>query len=168
MRTHIEKVQDNSNAMLVLKKAKSLNRKVRRALPGEGEFSQEIVQMKKELESEVINVVQAAKILNTHKTGIMTFKKSGKLPFEKIKGTLYFKRIDVLKLIEPTEKTDGLLTTAEAAKYINMQIESFQHRKKKFNIPYTLKNKRNRMYTKEDLDQHLIDHPRRKMDKLFA
>lgn len=147
-----------------LLKAKSLNRKVRRAFPGEGEFSKEIIQIKKDLESEIVTVIQASKILNTSKTGVMEYKKTGSLPFEKIKGVLYFKRSDVVKLINNNIDTSNLLSVKEAADYINMKLESFQHRKKKFNIPYVLKGKRNRFYRREDLDQNLIDHPRRNME----
>lgn len=135
------------------------------AKPGEGEFSREIVEKLKDLEAEVLTTIQAAKLAGVSKAIIMLRKKQGELPFEKIKGVLYFKREDVLN-IEPETKeaTEHLLTSKEAAEYISMKYDSFQHRKVKFKIPYTLKGKRNRMYAKEDLDQHLIDHARRNMD----
>lgn len=161
-----EKKLNKTKAFENLEFAKALHRKVRFAKPGEGEFSRELIEKEKELEAEILTTAQSAKLIGASVSVIMLKKKDGELPFEKIKGILYFKREDVLKLSDSNTKqyTENLLSTKQAAAYINMKVESFQFRTNKFKIPYVLKGKRNKMYTKEDLDQHLIDHPRKNMD----
>lgn len=159
------KEAEKEKANQVLLKAKSLNRPVRRAQSSECEFSHELIKNRQQAESETLTTSQAAELLGISKAMVMEAKKSGELPFEKVKTRLIFKRSDCLKILNENNHNEGLLTTAEAAKYLNLKLESFQVRKKKHNIPHVLKNKRNWLFAKEDLDAHILAHPPRNMDK---
>lgn len=159
------KNEEMTKAHLALEKAKSLNRPVRRAASNECEFSYELKQKRESIDNEELTTVQVAELLKISKALVMYHKNSGILPFTKVDGKLIFKKADCLKLLNEDSHKRDLLNTEEAAKYLNMKLETFQARKKRFPIPYVLKNKRNRLFKKEDLDQHIKDFPPRNMSK---
>lgn len=110
MRTHTEKIQENSNALLVLQKAKSLNRKVRRALPGECEFSHETKQVKKQFieidppklkftTDELLTSIEAANFLGITIDRMYQRTKKNNIPFVYKRNAKYFKQEDLIKHI---------------------------------------------------------------------
>lgn len=111
MRTHAEKIQENSNALLVLEKAKSLNRKVRRALPGECEFSHEITQFKTNIKqatnpkeisttNELLTSLEAAHFLGITIDRMYQRTKKNYIPFVYKSNAKFFKKEDLLNHIE--------------------------------------------------------------------
>lgn len=61
-----------------------------------------------------------------------------------------------LQPVENKEKHEqGLLSSKEAAKYVGMKLHTFHVRVKEVDIPYTLFNKRNKMFSKEDLNDNM-------------
>ena len=110
MITHTEKIQDNSKALLVLQNAKSLNRKVRRALPGECEFSQEKKHIKKQsieiyspklkfTADELLTSIEAANFLGITIDRMYQRTKKNNIPFVYKRNAKYFKKEDLIKHI---------------------------------------------------------------------
>lgn len=125
-----EKKLNKTKAFENLQFAKALHRPVRFAKPGEGEFSRELIEKEKELQAEILTTAQSAKLIGTSVSIIMLKKKYGELPFEKVKGVLYFKREDVLKLniekpkskeVEQVDLT-GLLTSKQSAELAEVEL----------------------------------------------
>lgn len=60
-----------------------------------------------------------------------------------------------------SEKNPDLFATKEAAEYLGLSLNSFNVRKKKYKIPFTIENNR-RVYKKITLDKHIKEYPKLK------
>jgi hypothetical protein len=153
-----EKKLNKSRAIKNLEFAKGLNKSVRFAKPGEGQFSKEQFEKEKELKNNVLTAVQASRLINTSVSAIMQKKKAGKLPFEKIKGVLYFNREDVLimdsllkrsskKKVDQKDLT-GFLTAKQASELTDISLDTLRSRVFRGHLKPEFKYKR-KLYFKE-------------------